>query len=64
VLAALCSPTVILHAAEPGMVWIPGGMFTMGSDQPGSRKNEQPAHRVSIDAFWMDAHDVTNAWAT
>jgi formylglycine-generating enzyme required for sulfatase activity len=42
------------------MVWISGGEFTMGNDQPGSRKNEQPAHRVSLDGFCIDSHDVTN----
>jgi formylglycine-generating enzyme len=48
-------------AEQPaGMVWISGGESTMGSDQPGSRKNEQFAHRVSLDGFWIDSHDVTN----
>ena len=48
-------------AEQPaGMVWISGGEFTMGNDQPGSRKNEQPAHRVSLDGFCIDSHDVTN----
>jgi formylglycine-generating enzyme required for sulfatase activity len=46
--------------APEGMVWIPGGEFTMGSDKLGSRKNEQPAHRVSLDGYWIDSHDVTN----
>jgi sulfatase modifying factor 1 len=48
-------------AEQPaGMVWISCGEFIMGSDQPGSRKNERPAHRVSLDGFWIDSHDVTN----
>jgi formylglycine-generating enzyme required for sulfatase activity len=47
--------------APEGMVRIPGGQFTMGSDLPGSKHNEQPAHKVSVDAFWLDEHDVTNA---
>jgi formylglycine-generating enzyme len=42
------------------MVWIPGGEFTMGTDDPNSMVNERPAHRVKLDGFWMDAHDVTN----
>ncbi len=48
-------------AAPPGMVWVPAGEFSMGSERPESKKNEQPAHQVSVDGFWMDEHDVTNA---
>lgn len=47
--------------APAGMLWIPGGTFTMGSDDASSRPNERPAHRVRVDGFWMDEHDVTNA---
>lgn len=42
----------------PGMVWIPGGAFVMGSDR--HYPEEAPAHRVRVDGFWMDAHTVTN----
>jgi formylglycine-generating enzyme len=48
-------------AASAGMVWIPGGEFLMGSELPGSRMNEKPVLKVTVDGFWMDAHDVTNA---
>ena len=41
------------------MVRIPGGEFTMGSNL--HYPEEAPAHRVSIDGFWMDATAVTNA---
>ena len=47
--------------AEPPMVWVPPGEFTMGTDDPHSMANERPAHRVRLDGFWMDQHDVTNA---
>jgi sulfatase modifying factor 1 len=47
--------------APPGMVWVPPGEFTMGTDDPDSMANERPAHRVRVDGFWMDATDVTNA---
>ena len=43
------------------MVWIPGGEFTMGTDDPASMPNERPAVAVKVDPFWMDRHDVTNA---
>jgi len=45
----------------PGMVWVPGGEFTMGSDDPDALAPEHPAHRVRVDGFWMDETDVTNA---
>jgi sulfatase modifying factor 1 len=47
--------------APPGMVWIPGGEFTMGSDWDGARPEEHPAHRVNVHGFWMDATELTNA---
>jgi formylglycine-generating enzyme required for sulfatase activity len=44
-----------------GMVWIPGGEFTMGTDDPESYDHERPAHRVEVSGFWMDETEVTNA---
>src|SRR6516225_2183900 len=49
------------QAAPPGMVWIPGGEFTMGTDSEPGWVDEKPAHRVRVDGFWMDQTDVTNA---
>jgi formylglycine-generating enzyme required for sulfatase activity len=43
----------------PGMVWIPGGTFWRGSDNP-MRRDGQPPHRVSVDGVWMDRTEVTN----
>jgi formylglycine-generating enzyme required for sulfatase activity len=40
------------------MIRIPGGTFLMGSDR--HYPEEAPAHRVSIDAFWIDQAPVTN----
>jgi formylglycine-generating enzyme required for sulfatase activity len=40
------------------MVWIPGGTFLMGSDK--HYPEERPAHRVTVDGFWMDKTPVTN----
>ena len=48
-------------ATPPGMVWIPGGEFSMGSEQQGSLVNERPVVKVRVDGVWMDEHDVTNA---
>lgn len=41
------------------MVWIPGGTFTMGSDN--HYPEEAPAHQVTVEGFWMDKFTVTNA---
>jgi sulfatase modifying factor 1 len=47
--------------SHQGMVWVKGGIFTMGaSDQRGS-SDEYPRHQVKISGFWMDAGEVTNA---
>jgi formylglycine-generating enzyme len=46
---------------HPGMVRIPGGEFTMGTDSELGRPEEKPAHRVRVDGFWMDQTEVTNA---
>ena len=50
-----------VSSAPAGMVWIPGGEFTMGSDDPKARADERPRHRVRVDGFWMDKTVVTNA---
>ena len=63
--AALTPP----EASPPGMVWIPGGEFSMGALDPrglphgGGRHMDdaRPIHRVYVDPFWMDAAEVTNA---
>jgi formylglycine-generating enzyme required for sulfatase activity len=41
------------------MVGIPAGEFTMGNDEGYS--DEQPAHTVYLDAFYIDKYEVTNA---
>ncbi len=55
----------VLSAAEPttpeGMVWIPGGTFSMGSELSGSRMDEKPVVKVTLSGFWMDKGEVTNA---
>ncbi len=51
--------TGMAPAPFPDMVWIPGGTFLMGSDR--HYPEERPAHRVSVDGFWMDRCAVTNA---
>ncbi|MFM1798238.1 MAG: hypothetical protein RLZZ117_516 [Cyanobacteriota bacterium] len=43
----------------PGMVWIPGGRFLMGSNA--HYPEEAPAHQVRVEGFWLDRAPVTNA---
>jgi sulfatase modifying factor 1 len=45
-------------APRPGMLWIEGGVFRMGSDE--HYPEEAPARRVQVDGFWIDSHPVTN----
>jgi len=49
------------HPSLEGMVWVPGGEFTMGTDDPTAMPNEHPAHKVWVDGFYMDETPVTNA---
>lgn len=66
-------PTAVNKAPAPepspaGMVWIPGGEFSMGAETPDTGvcglgnpiADASPVHRVYVDAFWMDATEVTN----
>ena len=52
---------VPLPVPPEGMVLIPAGEFEMGSNDPEAGNDEQPVHTVSIDAFYMDKYEVTNA---
>ena len=50
------------HTETPpsgNMVWIPGGSFMMGSNN--HYEEEAPAHKVTVDGFWMDKYELTNA---
>jgi formylglycine-generating enzyme required for sulfatase activity len=45
-------------AVPAGMLFLPGGEFTMGSDR--HYPEEAPAHRVAVDSFLIDSRSVTN----
>jgi formylglycine-generating enzyme len=68
------APTIPNSAPPPGsppagMVWIPGGEFSMGSGDPttlphgghDAMPDTRPIHRVYVDGFWMDKTEVTNS---
>jgi formylglycine-generating enzyme required for sulfatase activity len=44
--------TTVTYSMAP----IPAGHFTMGST---AKPDERPPHEVSLDAFWMQAHEIT-----
>ena len=56
-------------SAPEGMVWIPGGEFLMGANDPPDMDDvgmkatldARPTHRVYVDGYFMDKTDVTNA---
>ncbi len=67
------APTIPNTNAAPGttpagMVWIPGGEFSMGMNDPTTgicggpdeMPDARPVHRVDVDGFWMDKTDITN----
>ncbi len=45
-------------APFPDMVWIPGGTYSMGSND--HYPEERPVHKVTVDGFWIDRYPVTN----
>ena len=67
--ATIVNSSSVSQPSPEGMVYIPGGEFSMGSldptememscggDQP--MEDARPLHRVYVDAFFMDATEVT-----
>lgn len=51
------SPVGAELQAPPGMVWIPEGEFVMGL---AGASNKTP-HKVTLDGFFMDRHEVTQS---
>ena len=45
--------------AEVEQVYVPAGSFLMGSEE--GRYDEQPTHKVTLNGFWLDRTEVTNA---
>src|SRR5260370_19826922 len=66
--ATVATSSPATKPAPEGMVWIPGGEFSMGSRLNGgpssgmvmASNDAEPVHRVRVDGFWMDATTVTN----
>lgn len=47
--------TTVSYSMAP----VPAGEFMMGSAGPSAKPDERPPHNVRLDAFWMQAHEVT-----
>jgi serine/threonine protein kinase len=45
-------------AAPAGMVYVPGGTFTMGRDN-GADEAERPEHQVTVKPFFIDVNEVS-----
>jgi formylglycine-generating enzyme required for sulfatase activity len=67
-------PARLLEDAQPGerwtspqdgagLVFVPAGDFLMGSqdNSAGAEADEMPPHWVSLDSYWIDLNEVTNA---
>jgi formylglycine-generating enzyme required for sulfatase activity len=62
------NPSRPSEPAPEDMVWIPGGEFSMGAEDPRGlehggpdpMEDARPVHRVYVDGFWMDRTEVTN----
>jgi formylglycine-generating enzyme required for sulfatase activity len=59
-LLSLASFAQASAAMPAAMIFIRGGEFTMGSEEP-MFDDARPLHRVRVGSFWIDATEVTNA---
>src|ERR1700712_3581506 len=54
-------PVLNADKSHKGMVWIKAGTFMMGADNKQASPDEYPKHKVTVNGFWMDVTEVTNA---
>ena len=52
------TPEPLITDSGARMIYMPGGVFRMGNDD--GEADEQPAHLVHIDAYFIDETEVTN----
>ena len=67
----LVASILVVTAAEPEMVFIPGGDFLRGRSHPlpddnlkwfpTLLKDDRPVRSIVLDPFYIDKHEVTNA---
>ncbi len=56
--AVIPTPSAAVPVAPPGMVFVPGGTFQLGTTQ--GNPEEGPPHDVTVASFFMDQTEVTN----
>lgn len=54
-------PATLSHPEIRDMVYIPAGDFSMGSADAEALPDEQPVHRVFLQAYYIDQYEITNA---
>jgi len=59
VILLIATPLPLTQNANPNMVFIPAGEFTMGSNT--GADDEMPVHLVYLDEYWIDKYETTNA---
>jgi sulfatase modifying factor 1 len=47
--------------SHTGMIWVAAGEFMMGADNDQAGPDEYPKHKVSVNGYWIDQTEVTNA---
>ena len=57
--AAAYTVTIPNTTVTYSMAPVPAGEFLMGSASASAKADEKPQHKVRLDAFWMQAHEVT-----
>lgn len=57
------APRIVMRSDTntEGMVWIPAGAYLMGGDNEQAAADEYPKHPVTLNGFWIDVTEVTNA---
>ena len=60
-LLVMMTPWLAMGEPPEGMVLVPAGEFTMGTNDPNAPADQRPERKVNVDAFYMDKHEVTNA---
>ena len=58
-LASLAQDEITWQKDGKVMVLIPAGSFEMGDHFNEGGNRERPVHRVELDGFYMDVHEVT-----
>ncbi|MGE5374601.1 MAG: SUMF1/EgtB/PvdO family nonheme iron enzyme [Bacteroidota bacterium] len=53
--------TSISEKDQMTLLYVPEGPFIMGSADGVGQSDEHPQHRITLDAFWIDQTEITNA---